>query len=288
MNFLTLWSFIVLNALQWHYKTYPSTVSIGDEIHSVIWVRPNTDGTVGYYFNVTNPVVILKNRKIISGKNEYKIYYTYSIFSTQPVTISGIGFRWTPKKGKEKIYTFPPLKIGIRLITKPGDKPFPQSNMKKILLFNWDIIILLGLFLLLGIVLYILKKHFEKEEAKKVVLEETVPPEIVAERRLNELLTSKFYQNKRWKEFFLQLTEITKDYLAGVFNFLAPAETTFEIITEMKVKKITSSDLNMIRVFFEKSDLIKFAKHQPSDDEVNELLDMAKKIIKLGMKYHGV
>ncbi len=115
-----------------------------------------------------------------------------------------------------------------------------------------------------------------------------MPPEIVAERRLNELLTSKFYQNKRWKEFFLQLTEITKDYLAGVFNFLAPAETTFEIITEMKVKKITSSDLNMIRVFFEKSDLIKFAKHQPSDDEVNELLDMAKKIIKLGMKYHGV
>ncbi len=283
----TLFTYYVFATLQWNFKTYPSQVSIGEEVHSTIWVRGVTDGTVGYFFNVTNPEVVLKRKEIVTEKDGYKIDYTYAVFSTTPVVVNGIGFRWIPERGKEKVYKLPSVKIFIKLVTKPGDKPKPPSDFIPVYVFNWGFVILASLLLLLIALVVAGHFYFRRSGRKKVETEQQrEPPEVVAERRLEELLASPWYQKKMWKEFFLELTDIVRDYLAEVFRFSAYADTTFEILTELKIKKISSGDLAMVRTFFEKSDLIKFAKYEPTEEEVKELIESARRIIKLGLKYH--
>jgi len=269
---------------QWHYSVYPNSVSIGDKVNVKIFASTVSDTAVGYYWNVTAPEIVLTDKKITNEKKDYIISYTFAVFTTTEVTVKGVGFRIIPKKGKEKLYIINDLRIGFNSILKNGDKPLDIMPMVKIEKFRWQVVVFIGLIILLVVLIFVGRKIFAKKiEEKKEIVEDA--PELVAEKLLYELLMSDIFKNRLWKKVFLKLTDIIRTYLFKSLHFRAQAETTFEILMELKLKKLDSSDYGMIKDFFEKSDLIKFAKYNPSDEEVDELISIAKKIIKLGVKY---
>ena len=90
------------------------------------------------------------------------------------------------------------------------------------------------------------------------------PPHEVALEKLEELRLAKVWQMGKLKEYHSQLTDVVREYADRRFGFDAIEMTTDEIMNELKEHAVNEGALEKIRLAFELSDLVKFAKAQPT------------------------
>lgn len=150
----------------------------------------------------------------------------------------------------------------IKGIQKP---PFVLGDYKlEILLF------LLIYALVLFIIWYILKKKYglTKSEVKADV--PLLPPHVVAIMELDRLKTEKIWKKGKNKEYYTELSEILRRYIQRRFQINALEMTTDEILVLFKRDKNTQSVYENLRQILQLSDLVKFAKIQPLENE-NEI-----------------
>jgi len=147
--------------------------------------------------------------------------------------------------------------------------PFKAGEVSGYLLWG-----LLGL-LLLGAALFGLKRllaHYGKGLGDLFKPAPPLPPHVVAIRALEALHHRKLWQNGRFKQYYSELTDILRTYLAGRYGIGAMEKTSDEIIealrtlSEEELPKKASMDLTAI---LRDADLVKFAKAEP-DAEQNE------------------
>ena len=90
------------------------------------------------------------------------------------------------------------------------------------------------------------------------------PAHEVALEKLEELRLAKVWQSGKLKEYHSQLTDVVREYADRRFGFDAIEMTTDEIMQELKQHAVNEGALEKIRLAFELSDLVKFAKAQPT------------------------
>ncbi len=90
------------------------------------------------------------------------------------------------------------------------------------------------------------------------------PPQEVALEKLETLRLEKVWQQGNLKKYHSQLTNIVREYLDRRFNFDAPEMTSGEIINELRNHKVNDEVMTKISSSFQLSDLVKFAKSQPT------------------------
>ncbi len=90
------------------------------------------------------------------------------------------------------------------------------------------------------------------------------PPQEVALEKLETLRLEKVWQQGNIKKYHSQLTNIVREYLDRRFNFDAPEMTSGEIINELRNHKVNDEVMTKISSSFQLSDLVKFAKSQPT------------------------
>ena len=90
------------------------------------------------------------------------------------------------------------------------------------------------------------------------------PPEEVALEKLETLRLSKVWQQGHIKNYHSQLTDIIREYLDRRYNFDAPEMTSDEIMNELKELKVNKEVTSKLSAAFNLSDLVKFAKAQPT------------------------
>ena len=90
------------------------------------------------------------------------------------------------------------------------------------------------------------------------------PPQEVALEKLETLRLGKVWQQGHLKKYHSKLTDIVREYLDRRFNFDAPEMTSEEIIGELKNQKVNDEVLGKVSAAFQLSDLVKFAKAQPT------------------------
>lgn len=170
-------------------------------------------------------------------------------------------------------------KKDIKDIKAPINTPFSfQEFLKYYLPYFLGGIILL-------VILYFLYKYYKKRKQlqqtkpKKVY----VPKEaahIIAIRKLDELKEKKLWQNSLIKQYYIELTEILRNYLDDRFRFNAMEKTTFEITFEIKEQKIfEQTELNLLSYILEYGDLAKFARYNPLPDENDKCLKNAYEFV---------
>ncbi len=143
----------------------------------------------------------------------------------------------------------------------------------------WGIIrwILLGLGIVaLGIGIYFLVKYIkahqkQTEEAEKIAPELLRPAEEVALEKLDKIKAEKIWQQGRQKDYYTELTDVVREYIARRFEITAEEKTSEEILRELKPllqeqKELYTRLKDMLRL----ADLIKFAKWNALPDE-NEI-----------------
>ena len=142
-------------------------------------------------------------------------------------------------------------------------------------IWPWLVLILI---ILLSIFTY--KKYFNKKK-KTVVVKKNIqtPAHILALNALKKLENKKLIDKKDIKEYYSSISEIIRRYIENRFNFPALELTTYEILNIITaiIKKEESISLKNI---LEISDLVKFAKKIPNQNENVRNLNLATDFVK--------
>jgi hypothetical protein len=106
-----------------------------------------------------------------------------------------------------------------------------------------------------------------------------IPPHETAYRELERLLASDLLERGRIKEFHVELADIARRYLAGRFEIETLERTSEEVLDDLRRARVGSEPLRVVHRFFERTDLVKFARHVPSPDEIRGTVELAYELV---------
>jgi hypothetical protein len=142
----------------------------------------------------------------------------------------------------------------------------------------------IALGLLIIVVVFLIIWYLQKRQNNKPLFatkpKPELPPHIIAFQMLEELRLAKVWQSGRVKEYYTQLTDITRDYIERRFLIDAPEMTTDEILDALKEKDINTEISEKLKSALSLADLVKFAKAKPTPLEndvcLNHCVDFVK------------
>ena len=107
------------------------------------------------------------------------------------------------------------------------------------------------------------------------------PPHVVALRRLDKIRGQKLWQNNRQKQFYTEVTDALRQYMAARYGIAALEQTTAEIFDALRDKEIDSRLYAEVKSLFELADFVKFAKHTASEGENEEAIPTAVRFVNM-------
>jgi len=122
--------------------------------------------------------------------------------------------------------------------------------------------------LVVGLIWY-LKTRPKTEPVVKVVAP-ALPPHIVALDQLKALRDKKLWQNDQVKAYYIELSDILREYLEKRYVVKTHEKTTDEIFIGLKRISMPEESRNRLKQVLVLADLVKFAKERPLPPE-NEL-----------------
>ena len=165
------------------------------------------------------------------------------------------------------------MEADIKEIKEPYDVPF---NWKKWL--KLGLIILLTLALFIGLIL-LFNKYRKKPEAPVSRPKPTRPAHEIALEKLEELRHKKLWQNDQAKQFYIELSDITREYIEFRFDILALEMTSEETISALKLNGLDEEKIRSLNQMLQMADLAKFAKYRPISNENEQCFDIARTFV---------
>lgn len=144
----------------------------------------------------------------------------------------------------------------------------PPFNVKRLLQYISLVLILAGIVYIIVLIIMIRKKKTSSD----LVFDNTDKrsPQEIALSELNEIKEDKIWSNGEEKKYHTQITDTLRHYFSKRFNMSAMEMTSDEMMDELKYHEETEAVEDKIKQVFKLSDMVKFAKYEPSKEE-NEM-----------------
>lgn len=209
------------------------------------------------------------------AKRTYSNWYSITAYAVGKHVIPEIAVRYR-QKGKKDWLEKKTKPIEISVITiLPQDRAVTDiKDIKGPLYFkefNWT---LLWIFLavLCGIGAFILLR-------KRMI---RTPPKLPHEIAIEELEAIKgaYLKGGDIKEYYVGVSDCVRRYVERVFAFKAPEMTTEEFLNSLKDSaKLNIGQKDLLKIFLNACDLVKFAKYAPTTAEAQDVFTSAVKFI---------
>jgi hypothetical protein len=125
-----------------------------------------------------------------------------------------------------------------------------------------------------GVVLYFKRKHV------KELVRIFKPAHEIAYERLRVLIGQNLIESGKIKEFYEGISDILRHYIEHRFDLRAPERTTEEFLFELRNTDVLSkSDKESLAEFLNHCDMVKFAKYDPTKDQIQTTFDLVKNFI---------
>lgn len=106
------------------------------------------------------------------------------------------------------------------------------------------------------------------------------PAHEIAYARLRVLVAEDLVEAGRIKEFYERINGILRHYIEDRFDLRAPERTTEEFLSELQRTDVLAvSDKAVLGEFLMHCDLVKFAKHAPTTEQIQRTFDLVKDFI---------
>lgn len=106
------------------------------------------------------------------------------------------------------------------------------------------------------------------------------PAHEIAYARLRALVKEDLLKAGRIKEFYERISSILRHYIEHRFDLRAPERTTEEFLSELGATDVLgASDKESLAEFLMHCDLVKFAKHSPTNEQIQRTFDLVKQFI---------
>jgi hypothetical protein len=107
-----------------------------------------------------------------------------------------------------------------------------------------------------------------------------IPAHEIAFAALEELVADDLAEKGELKHFYQRISDILRHYIENRFELQAPDRTTEEFLHELRSGGgLDESHQPLLGRFLQHCDLVKFAEHQPSRDDIQETFDSCKNFI---------
>lgn len=128
-----------------------------------------------------------------------------------------------------------------------------------------------GILAVLVLIYFIIYKIARSKKPIPIVIQKPkIAPHIIALHDLENIRTSKLWQEGKTKEYYTAITDTLRVYIEGRYNIAAMELTSDEIMAIMRSQVIDNLSKDRLRQVLSLADYVKFAKAQPIDVE-NEL-----------------
>jgi hypothetical protein len=123
--------------------------------------------------------------------------------------------------------------------------------------------------------------HIRRRRAKELV-RIFKPAHEIAYERLRALVREDLVKAGRIKEFYERLSDILRHYIEHRFNLRAPERTTEEFLAELPSAGVLAQpEQQRLGEFLRHCDLVKFAKYNPTAEQIQKTFDLVKNFIEI-------
>ena len=180
------------------------------------------------------------------------------------------------------VYEGPTLAVNTIPIDTATFQPYDIKGQIRYPLTFKELLPWIGLALLLAagiwaLVRWIRLRRQNRDFFGKPVVKD--PPHIVALRSLEKTRSQKLWQNGKQKQFYTQVTDALRQYIAGRYEIPAMEQTSAEMFNDLKDKEIDPALTDRLKELFATADFVKFAKHTATDEENENAIPTAIRFV---------
>jgi len=210
---------------------------------------------------------------------------TLSIYKTGEYKIPSIPIKWKNKDGQEGIISTEPQLIEVQsVLSKEEEKPRDLKGALTVLprtryIVRTIVLAILSLIVLIGLIILLRKLIRKKKETEPDQVVIRRPAHEIAYEKIEKLKNGKYLETGNIRAYFIELTDILKEYMGSRYTFQALEHTTGEIrhdIEKLNMEHIVRTDIIAV---LEEADIVKFARHLPPDDSCRNALARVENII---------
>ncbi|MGB5106651.1 MAG: BatD family protein [Candidatus Zixiibacteriota bacterium] len=264
------------------------SITIGDRIKYTVKITADTSlivdsltvGTNLGMFEVkdyTPRAIDIKDGMKISTESFEITTFTTGDYQIPPITI-----KYSTATGElnSVVTDAIAIKVNSLLTGEEGEdiKPLrgPKDFASKIPI--WMIAAAAALIVAIAVFWYLYRRARRPIDLGKEPIDERLPWEIALEE-LNALKASDLVAKGEYKEYYLRLSEIFRRYLERRYGIQALERTTYEIIIEFRSLALENSEEEVIYHFLDECDMVKFAKHDPTQEDITRHFETAREFV---------
>jgi len=161
-------------------------------------------------------------------------------------------------------------KLEIRPLVGPMELPRKAKR--------WLLAAIAGGFVLIAAVAGVVIRR--RRRRREVEALPRIPAHELAYRQLEQLVAEKLIETENIALFYDRISGIMRHYIENRFGLRAPERTTEEFLLELAGNDaLRPGHKSLLKVFLKHCDLVKFARHEPSTDEIQQTFDSCKGFI---------
>ncbi len=112
---------------------------------------------------------------------------------------------------------------------------------------------------------------------------------VLALAALEQLWREELIAQQRVEEFYVRLSDIVRRYMAWRFGLRAPAQTTDELLAVVcTIEGCLAAHQDLLGAFLWHCDMVKFARHQPTPDAMQQAWESARAFVERTADAHVV
>lgn len=208
------------------------------------------------------------------GNVEQDIIYTLAAFEVGISTLPAVPIIYTMTDGTTREISTPEIPVNIKSVLGPDAKDIRE--IKGPLSAAWKLILIAIGIILSGLGGYL---WWRRRKLAAGGFFAGPPPRPAHEIALEAIGALESALGEPAKKFYSRLSDILRQYIEGRFGVPAMDRTTSELFQEMKRRPAEFSLLTELRGVLDTSDLAKFAKWDPTEDERRRDVEQVKQFV---------
>ena len=166
---------------------------------------------------------------------------------------------------------------------RPHDIRPPVSLPPSIAIWIWTAVCVAGL-LLAGLGGFLIIRR--RRNARLINAEMVIPPHEAAFSALDQLMAAQLIEKGEIKVFYQEISGILRRYIEARFGLRAPEQTTEEFLDGLKTgAALDIRYQGLLKQFLTHCDLVKFAAHLPSGEDIRNTIDSCRTFVQETRKH---
>jgi hypothetical protein len=178
-----------------------------------------------------------------------------------------------------------PLPIKIQSVLRNEPDPRPRDLEPPVQVFQhtwWLIYTLVALVLVVTtvIITLVVLRHLRTRRERMKPPPPPVPAHVIALERIAAIDVEAYLEEERFKELYLLLSEIMRQYVGRLWGFDALEMTTSEVDEAMEQALVQFETRRRFVEAFDDWDLVKFAKYRPQAEAAHQAVADAEQMVR--------